>query len=146
MVTNREYIQFLDALIHDSQEEKALSCVPRERGGSASKKGHMIYGRHEDGTFFLQPDDDGDVWEEEYPVCFVDWKSAHSYASWLQDREKKTWRLPTEFEWEKAARGVDGRFFPWGFYIDPSWVCVREGAVSRPLPAIVDSFPVDESP
>ena len=115
MVTNREYIRFLDSLVKEGQEEEALLHVPRERSGNAAKQGHMIYGRHDDGTFFLRPDDDGDVWEEEYPVCFVNWKAAHTYACWLQDQDKKPWRLPTEFEWGKSITGNRWAIFSMGF-------------------------------
>lgn len=58
--------------------------------------------------------------DDNKPVTCISWYEAKAYASWLSAKTGHDYRLPTEAEWEKAARGTDGRIFPWGDEWEPS--------------------------
>lgn len=145
-VTNRQYIQFLNALIEQGKEEEALQHVPRARGFGA-ELGEQMYGySKEEKSFFLQPDSEGDCWELDWPVILVTGYNAQAYAKWYSEKTGKQWTLPTCQQWEKAARGVDGRKLPWGYYFEPTWACVRGSRKGRALPIDIHEYPLDVSP
>lgn len=59
------------------------------------------------------------------PTVNISWHQAVAWCAWWAARTRQPWRLPSEREWEKAARGVDGRPYPWGDGFDPSFCCMR---------------------
>lgn len=77
--------------------------------------------------------------QERYPVTGMSWEDAQAFCQW------SGCRLPTEQEWEKAARGTDGRAFPWGNTWTPGKYCnSKEAGLGRPAP--VDHYPLGVSP
>ena len=83
---------------------------------------------------------------ETRPVTRVRHQDAVAYCSWLSEASGVTLRLPEADEWEKAARGADGRGFPWGDVLSPdSCACLWGGAPGDPPPP-VGSHPADRSP
>ena len=142
-VTNNDYLHFLNYLVRSGSEEKALQCVPVENVNRGEK---IVYQRDKNGFFTLGKDIDGDFWESSWPVLKVNWNHCSDFAQFLSITTSHKWRLPSELEWEKAAGGVDGRRFPWGDFVDPSWTCIRESHTQKRLPISVYSTPIDVSP
>lgn len=74
----------------------------------------------------------------DYPVVSVSWFEAEKYCRWLSDLTGQTYRLPTEAEWERAARGGDeGKLYPWGDGAPAGRAEYQErwgGGVHGPLP------------
>ena len=140
-VTNAEYLDFLNDLVASGRARDAAKYVPRER----NSEGRVLYGRS--GKLYeLVEDADGDLWQPDWPVMCVDRDCAMAFAAWTAEKTGLPWRLPGELEWEKAARGVDGRYYPWGDHFDPSWCNNRLAWPQQPRITSVRSFPVDESP
>ena len=88
-ITNQQFKKFVDA-----NPEWGKGKVKKELGGAL----YLMYW-HGDSY----PPDRGD-----HPVVFVSWFAAKAYCEWAGGR------MPTEAEWERAARGTDGRTYPWG--------------------------------
>ncbi len=77
-------------------------------------------------------------WDDDYPIVNVTWQDAAAYAKWARAT------LPTEAQWEKAARGIDGRMFPWGNEFDTSKCNEASKDPHRPQP--IGSYPDGVSP
>lgn len=128
-VTNAEFAAFVEAggYQHDAfwktlLEEKDLEGASVRQGfvDQTGRPGPLTW---RDGK---QP-----AGKEQHPVHGVSWYEAHAYCAF------KGLRLPTEAEWEFAARGTDGRLYPWGNEFDPTR-CAHGG---RPRP---DTVPVED--
>jgi len=105
----------------------------------------VLYSETE-GRFELPSDDRDGAWTLDSPVRWVSWHAARAFARWESRRTGLEWRLPNEVEWEKAARGVDGRWFPWGMSHDWSWRSSRRSQPGEAIDLRPGAFPVDESP
>jgi formylglycine-generating enzyme required for sulfatase activity len=82
--------------------------------------------------------------KEDHPVVEVTWHDAVAYCNWLAEVTGKAYRLPSEAEWEKGARGTDGRVYPWGNEWDPKRCNSEEGSPGDTTP--VDAYPEGASP
>jgi serine/threonine-protein kinase len=145
-VTFGEYAEFLAWTEAEEGLERAKERMP----GTSADGAYMT--RSEDGRYRAIDGTDATVrerYEREYgkdfvsslPVIGVSWHDALAYCAWKTSTTGSEWRLPTQEEREKAARGVDGRRFPWGDLADAS-LCKCRGArdeLAQPEP--VASFP-----
>lgn len=81
---------------------------------------------------------------EDHPVVLVSHRDAGAYAAWLGEMTGRVWRLPSELEWERAARGEDGRIFPWGENWQPGRANTHDRGPFDTVP--VGGFPEGASP
>jgi len=82
--------------------------------------------------------------KENHPAVNIYWRDAMAYCKWLAEATGKPYRLPTETEWEKAARGTDGRIYPWGNEWDSKRCNTKEGGKRGTTP--VGAYPQGASP
>jgi formylglycine-generating enzyme required for sulfatase activity len=84
-------------------------------------------------------------WNASWPITAISRQDADAYARWRSEHDGRACRLPTEEEWEKAARGGDGRIWPWGDRFDSSFVHCAGSVHERATPSKVGAFTGDVS-
>jgi serine/threonine-protein kinase len=141
-VTMGEYLEFINDLA------RMDPLLARFRAPRESNETDAWFRLQPDGRFTLpELTREGDRLAPDLPVCGISWEDARAYCEWLGRRAGVLYRLPTEAEWEKAARGVDGRFFPWGDHADAGFCKCSDGRATRPAPATVGAHAAtDRSP
>jgi formylglycine-generating enzyme required for sulfatase activity len=144
-VTLGEYLRFLESLVEEGHDEEAERWQPR-----VAENDEPLLERDGERFVGIRRDRSGSGWDHlprglDVPVTMVDWASAVAYATWRARRESLPWRLPTDLEWEKAARGTDGREYPWGDHFEVGW-CRSQGTGDPATTCAVTEYPTDESP
>ncbi|MCA9540498.1 MAG: formylglycine-generating enzyme family protein, partial [Myxococcales bacterium] len=144
-VTHRTWLDFLVDVQRRFGPAAVAPLLPRRRDDAVGA-GLGPVQIDADGSFALGRTDDDDAIDPETPVALIDWHAAEAFARWRAARTGQPWRLPHDLEWEKAARGVDGRRWPWGDRFEPTWARALESFAGRPHPTVVGEVPEDESP
>lgn len=138
-VTIEEYIDFLNQRDPDDPESMR-SHVPRR-----SPDGGLYLPFGEAGWQLPEMDEDGDTWDPQWPVFAVSWYDAFAFSEWRAKVEGRPIRLPLSAELEKAARGVDGRYYPWGDRFDATFCKMGKSRPGPPKPEAVGLYEADRS-
>ncbi len=136
-----EYLEFLRHVALEEGLRAAAHRLPR----SAPNVPLWMIG--DDGVPVL-PDRDssGQSWRADWPVVAISGDDASAFCDWRTDDTGLRHRLPTEVEWEKAARGADGRLFPWGDAFEPTFCHMGISRAGAPARGPGGTFATDRSP
>lgn len=146
-VTNAEYLEFLDHLVDVGDHEGALRHAPREPLGTRGETADQLaFERQADGRFALPRDENGVLWRPDWPIALVTWHDAMAFLRYRSERDHVSYRLLNELEWERAARGADGRVCGWGRHPEASWARLLGASEDTPSRASITAYPEDESP
>ncbi|MGD1858268.1 MAG: formylglycine-generating enzyme family protein [Leptolyngbyaceae cyanobacterium] len=104
LITNADYQTFVQATGHR---------VPGISAAEYQEQGFLVHD-YADVEPYLWQNNQYPIGQENHPVVLISYEDALAYSAWRSERDGVTYRLPTTLEWEKAARGTDGRYFPWG--------------------------------
>ncbi len=132
-VTNAQWLSFLDDAAARGLDHAALGLPPSYPGLLEAAESIPGLLRDAAGRFALRQDGPDKPLLPQGPAI-VDGQMAAAYARWAARRTGKPYRLPDELEREKAARGADGRLFPWGDQPEPTFACVLEVHSEEPVP------------
>lgn len=132
-ITNRQYAAFVAATGHPAPD------VDR-----ATWQGYGLAHPYDSTRRFAWTGARPPAGREDHPVVLVRVADAQAYAGWLSRRTGRAWRLPTELEWEKAARGTGGPMFPWGDAFDAARLNSHDAGPFDTVP--VGRFPAGASP
>lgn len=140
-VTHGEYLAFLQAMVDAGEPDVLERFAPEENWERAQALCEVV-----GGEVRYTPDRVGRVANSDSPVLRVTFNHALGYLEWKSKREQRTFRLPHDLEWEKAARGVDERIFAWGNLFEPLWGWFLESQKKAPWVAPTDASLLDVSP
>ncbi len=143
-VTKAAFLAFMNDLLARGREGEAEAACPRSARALSGDVNVPLFVRGQIRKAPARPFVSGDA--ARYPVTSVSWFGAAAHAAWRAEMIGCPWRLAGEEEREKAARGADGRFFPWGDEPETTWANMVSSRPGPAAPAPVDAFPTDESP
>lgn len=139
-VTLEEYLEFLEHL-HVTAPKKVRTRMPRPSADSNDPYGWISV---EDGVRLVRRR--RSLKHRRWPVFGISWHDAMAYARWRSKRDGRSYTLASDEEWEKAARGVDGRLFPWGDRFDASFCKNLHSKSEKSQPEPVGLYRRDRSP